>query len=127
MNGSLYLEFFVSVAGDVEGYGFKRDAKLQVTNTLGGHKLGWVLGAMLYEINSLPWVYEDPNCPSPGETDANGYLILQEPLETDPEDEMECSDGNFFLHSVPCELVVDTHLLDSYLISVSHRYALLTY
>jgi hypothetical protein len=74
-----------------------------VTNTLGGHKLGWVLGAMLYEINSLPWVYEDPNCPSPNEADANSNLILQNPLETDPEDGTQCSDSNFFLQTVPCK------------------------
>ncbi|CAM9196644.1 unnamed protein product, partial [Ectocarpus fasciculatus] len=39
------------------GYGFPDDTVLQVTNTLNGHKVGWVLGAMLFEINSLPWVY----------------------------------------------------------------------
>lgn len=85
----------------LEGYGFKRTATLQVTNTLQGHKLGWVLGAMLYEINSLPWVYEDPNCPSSESTDGNESIILQESL--DNENAEECSDTSFYLHSIPCK------------------------
>ena len=40
------------------GYGFSMDANITVADELSGHKVGWALGAMLYEINTLPWTYE---------------------------------------------------------------------
>jgi Golgi nucleoside diphosphatase len=40
-----------------EGYGFSLDSRVQFVDELAGYKVGWALGSMLYEINSLPWVY----------------------------------------------------------------------
>lgn len=39
------------------GYGFKLDQRITAANVVNGHKIGWALGSMLYEINSLPWTY----------------------------------------------------------------------
>ena len=39
------------------GYGFKMEDTITATKVLSGHKVGWALGAMLYEINTLPWTY----------------------------------------------------------------------
>jgi hypothetical protein len=41
----------------VEGYGFSLDQEITVLDTYKGHKVSWALGAMLYEINALPWAY----------------------------------------------------------------------
>lgn len=38
-----------------EGYGFSLDDSVIATNVIHGHKVGWALGSMLYEINTLPW------------------------------------------------------------------------
>jgi hypothetical protein len=40
------------------GFGFGMNDTIRATNVLNGHKVGWALGAMLYEINTLPWKYE---------------------------------------------------------------------
>jgi hypothetical protein len=37
------------------GYEFPEDYKITAVDTLGNQKLGWALGSMLYEVNSLPW------------------------------------------------------------------------
>jgi Golgi nucleoside diphosphatase len=42
------------------GYGFKPDEHIIATNVLKGQKVSWALGAMLYEINTLPWKYVEP-------------------------------------------------------------------
>jgi hypothetical protein len=55
------------------GFGLDMDRKLYATDvieTQAGNKLkaGWTLGAILFEINSLPWTYEPntpPDCPTP--------------------------------------------------------------
>jgi Golgi nucleoside diphosphatase len=39
------------------GYGFKMDDFITATNIVGGQKVGWTLGAIMYEINTLPWHY----------------------------------------------------------------------
>jgi hypothetical protein len=39
------------------GYGFKMDDTIRSTNVIDGHKVGWALGAMMYEINTMPWTY----------------------------------------------------------------------
>jgi len=39
------------------GYGFGRNATIRATNVIDGQKVGWALGAMLYEINTMPWEY----------------------------------------------------------------------
>ena len=33
------------------------DDKITATNVVAGQKVGWALGSMLYEINTLPWKY----------------------------------------------------------------------
>lgn len=42
------------------GYGFEMDEYVTATDVVGGQKVGWALGAMLYEINTFPWKLE-PN------------------------------------------------------------------
>ena len=39
----------------IDGIGFKPNATLTVLDEVNGNKVGWPLGAILYEINSLPW------------------------------------------------------------------------
>lgn len=39
------------------GYGFKMDDYITATNIVGGQKVGWTMGAIMYEINTLPWHY----------------------------------------------------------------------
>jgi Golgi nucleoside diphosphatase len=41
------------------GYGFKMDDYITATNVVNGQKVGWALGAMMYEINTMPWLIED--------------------------------------------------------------------
>jgi hypothetical protein len=38
-----------------DGFGFTSDQNLTVLDKVNGNKVGWALGAILYEINSLPW------------------------------------------------------------------------
>mmetsp|Transcript_32082 Transcript_32082/g.78140 ORF Transcript_32082/g.78140 Transcript_32082/m.78140 type:complete len:732 (+) Transcript_32082:86-2281(+) len=38
-----------------EGWGFGDDYTLNAVDVINGQKLGWALGCMLYEINTLPW------------------------------------------------------------------------
>lgn len=40
------------------GYGFQMNNTIRATKVIDGHKVGWALGAMLYEINALPWTYK---------------------------------------------------------------------
>lgn len=37
------------------GYGFGLDDYITATNVVNGQKVGWALGAMMYEINTFPW------------------------------------------------------------------------
>jgi len=37
------------------GYGFGMDDAITAANVINGQKVGWALGSMLYEINTLPW------------------------------------------------------------------------
>lgn len=39
------------------GYGFALDDTIRVTNVINGRKVGWAIGSMLFEINSMPWRY----------------------------------------------------------------------
>uniref|UniRef100_A0A7S3DXE6 Uncharacterized protein n=1 Tax=Entomoneis paludosa TaxID=265537 RepID=A0A7S3DXE6_9STRA len=41
------------------GYGFQMNDTIRVSNVINGKKVGWALGAMLYEINTLPWTIEN--------------------------------------------------------------------
>jgi hypothetical protein len=43
-----------------EGYGFEPSRNLTVVNKIDELKVTWALGAMLYEINALPWEYVKP-------------------------------------------------------------------
>mmetsp|Transcript_30107 Transcript_30107/g.39646 ORF Transcript_30107/g.39646 Transcript_30107/m.39646 type:complete len:555 (-) Transcript_30107:173-1837(-) len=40
-----------------EGYGFGMERSITCQETMNNEHVGWVLGAMIYEINSLPWIY----------------------------------------------------------------------
>lgn len=40
------------------GYRFGMEEYITATNVLNGQKVGWALGAMLYEINTFPWEYQ---------------------------------------------------------------------
>ena len=39
------------------GYGFPLDYEITAADTLNNQKLGWALGSILYEINTLPWEF----------------------------------------------------------------------
>jgi len=39
------------------GFGFHLDDNITATDVVNGQKIGWALGSMLYEINTLPWIY----------------------------------------------------------------------
>mmetsp|Transcript_1421 Transcript_1421/g.1905 ORF Transcript_1421/g.1905 Transcript_1421/m.1905 type:complete len:555 (+) Transcript_1421:167-1831(+) len=38
-----------------DGYGFSLENTITATNVVNGQKVSWAVGAMLYEINTLPW------------------------------------------------------------------------
>ena len=40
------------------GYGFGMGDNITSVELINGHKVGWALGAMLYEINTMPWYFE---------------------------------------------------------------------
>jgi hypothetical protein len=40
----------------VDGYGFAHNQTMTVMNEVNGNKVGWAFGAILYEINVLPWM-----------------------------------------------------------------------
>lgn len=46
------------------GYGFHRNDTIRATKVINGHKVGWALGAMLYEINTMPWKYSSSSQPA---------------------------------------------------------------
>lgn len=41
------------------GYGFRMTDTIRAARVINGHKVGWALGAMLYEINTMPWKYDE--------------------------------------------------------------------
>eukprot|EP00536_Pseudo-nitzschia_multiseries_P002756 jgi/Psemu1/317971/estExt_fgenesh1_pm.C_380011 len=49
------------------GWGLGDDSEIDAVDVIDGQKLGWALGSMLYEINTLPWdfhpelVFREPN------------------------------------------------------------------
>jgi len=51
----------------LNGWEFGDDYKMTASDVINGQKLGWALGCMLYEINTLPWtfhpelLYKGPN------------------------------------------------------------------
>lgn len=38
-----------------EGYGFNPETNITAASVVNSQKVGWALGASLYEINALPW------------------------------------------------------------------------
>lgn len=52
------------------GYGFSMDEYITATDVVGGLKVGWSLGAMLYEINTFPWNIDHSNA----ELSTSGHL-----------------------------------------------------
>jgi hypothetical protein len=42
------------------GYGFKPTDNITAAEVIGGQKVDWAVGAMLYEINTFPWRYAPP-------------------------------------------------------------------
>lgn len=56
------------------GYGFENDDYITATDVIGGLKVGWSLGAMLYEINTLPWKIDD--------SDPNFFVATREFVAT---------------------------------------------
>lgn len=42
-----------------DGYGFPVDARLTVVDDVNGNKAGWALGAIMHEINALPWELQE--------------------------------------------------------------------
>ena len=43
------------------GFGFQMNDNITAADVVNGHKVGWALGSMLYEINTLPWEYLPKN------------------------------------------------------------------
>lgn len=43
------------------GFGFQMDDNITAADVVNGQKVGWALGSMLYEINTLPWEYLPKN------------------------------------------------------------------
>ena len=62
------------------GYGFDFDAHITATEVINGQKVGWAIGAMLYEINTLPWKYVGSNHKANDDTDTNVYMLHEHKL-----------------------------------------------
>jgi len=43
----------------LSGAGFPKDYIVEAVNVINGQKVGWALGSMLYEINTLPWEFTE--------------------------------------------------------------------
>ena len=56
------------------GFGFRLHDNITATEVINGHKVSWAVGAMLYEINTLPWEYEAPTFSL--EMDSDGDPLL---------------------------------------------------
>lgn len=41
----------------IDGFGFPETYHVTAADVVNGQKVGWALGSMLYEINTLPWVF----------------------------------------------------------------------
>jgi Golgi nucleoside diphosphatase len=58
------------------GYGFELDDYVTSAGVVSGQKVGWALGAMLYEINTLPWHYDPVSLPGSGHPIATGVFSV---------------------------------------------------
>jgi GDA1/CD39 (nucleoside phosphatase) family len=56
----------------LRGFGFRDQDHITAKKLINGHKVGWPIGAMLYEINTLPWQYVRPE-PHPSPMDHYSY------------------------------------------------------
>lgn len=56
------------------GYGFGMDEYVTSAEVLHGQKIGWALGAMLYEINTFPWKYNSDRSSSSSLIDRQNTL-----------------------------------------------------
>jgi len=56
------------------GYGFELDDYVTSTEIVNGQKVGWAVGAMLYEINTLPWQYRPNSIPTTHSVIFTGYI-----------------------------------------------------
>ncbi len=59
-----------------DGYGFQMNDNITATDVVQGHKVGWALGSMLYEINTLPWVYVHKAEPKQNASMFYGFIAL---------------------------------------------------
>lgn len=57
------------------GYGFNMEDNITATHIVNGQKIGWALGSMLYEINTLPWKYVPRMDVEEFDTDVGGHVI----------------------------------------------------
>lgn len=58
------------------GYGFKMNDTIRATKVINGQKIGWALGAMLYEINTMPWRHAPlPAVSVPSEINSGGSSL----------------------------------------------------
>jgi Golgi nucleoside diphosphatase len=44
-----------------KGYGFGANDTIRALELIEGQKVGWALGSLLYEINTMPWTYQKKN------------------------------------------------------------------
>ena len=42
----------------LKGFGFQNEDFITAKKVINGHKVSWAIGAILYEINALPWEYQ---------------------------------------------------------------------
>mmetsp|Transcript_22590 Transcript_22590/g.33034 ORF Transcript_22590/g.33034 Transcript_22590/m.33034 type:complete len:510 (-) Transcript_22590:336-1865(-) len=54
-----FLSAYITVLLE-NGYGFTSNQTFTVIDNVAGHKVGWALGSMLYEINGLPYILSPP-------------------------------------------------------------------
>ena len=45
----------------LRGFGFQDNQHINAVRVVNGHKVGWAIGSMLYEINTMPWRYDKPD------------------------------------------------------------------
>jgi hypothetical protein len=90
------------------GYGFKDDYKITAVDVLDGQKLGWALGSILYEINTLPWEFH-PKLKVKGPKKNSKWSVLgASSFGDDEENEATHSDRDFntWESNWPFEVVV---------------------
>ena len=74
-----------------DGYHFPSDQKIMIIDQYNGNKVGWALGAILYEINELPWLIDD----TMSKTYSWGLIILVAFIGKNDDND---SDGMMIIH-----------------------------